>query len=186
MYRYNTSYIYVYFILYYIILYTVVNINMNNNLINQEGAYDFLFIGSDRNGLETKNRILNYMHNMYKTTTIIDLGYKEKYPDIIKEFKKSIGKMKGHLDYDNKLAIFIGATGIEMAICANKIKPIRASVCNNMNELFTSVAYYNINVLCLGSHLENAELINIIDGYMRLVFNDLQFHRECVNKITKI
>ena len=94
--------------------------------------------------------------------------------------------MKGHLDYNNKIGIFIGATGIEMCMCANKIKQIRASVCNNMNDLFTSVANHNINVLCLGSHLEHSELINIIDGYMRLTFNNIPIHTECVKKINKI
>ena len=56
------------------------------------------FIGCDRYGVEIKSQILNYFNRMYPTKVIIDLGVKDLYPDIVKEFKKSVNKMKGNLN----------------------------------------------------------------------------------------
>jgi RpiB/LacA/LacB family sugar-phosphate isomerase len=158
----------------------------NQNTVNQGGSYDFLFIGGDKYGKYLRDELLLYFNRMYPTKVLIDLGIRELYPDIIKDFKKTLNKMKGHLDYNKRLGIFIGDSGIGMTMCANKIKPIRAAVCNNMNDIFTAVIHQNINVLCLGNSLNVSEMINIVESYMKLSFDELPIHVKCVNKITKI
>jgi ribose 5-phosphate isomerase B len=158
----------------------------NRNYIRQEGAYDFLFIGCDKHGQQIKEQLLGYLSRMYPTKVIIDLGTRDLYPNVVKEFKKSIGKMKGSLDFNNKIGILIGYSGMGMAMCVNKIKPIRAAVCNNINDIFTAVVHQNMNVLCLGNHLQSGELINIVDSYMRLEFDELPIHKTCVTNTGKI
>lgn len=158
----------------------------NQNYIKQEGGYDFLFIGCDNNGVKIKNQILEYFNRIYPNKVIIDLGVKSLYPDIVKEFKKSVNKMKGNLDFNKKIAIFIGNSGIGMAMCANKLKQIRAAVCNNINDVFTSVVHHNMNVLCIGNSLNNSELINIVDSFIRLEFDNLPMHKTCVSNMCKI
>jgi RpiB/LacA/LacB family sugar-phosphate isomerase len=158
----------------------------NRNYIRQEGAYDFLFIGCDRYGVEIKSKILDHFNRMFPTKVIIDLGVKDLYPDIVKEFKKSMNKMKGNLNFSNKIAIFVGYSGMGMAMCANKLKPVRAAVCNNINDVFTGVVHQNMNVLCLGNSLQNSELINIVESFMRLEFDNLPVHKTCVTNTGKI
>lgn len=169
----------------YLYRFTDKDIETRNN-IHQDGAYDFLFIGCDKYGTQIKSNILQYFSSMYPSKTIIDLGVQEMYPDIIKEFKKNITKMRGHLDFNGKLGIFIGDSGIGMAMCANKIKPIRAAVCNNINDIFTSVVHHNINVLCLGNKLSSSELINIVESFMRIEFDNIPIHKACVTNTCKI
>jgi len=158
----------------------------NNNYIKQEGVYDFLFVGCDKQGVELMNNLVNYFNRMYPMKVIINLGMYPLYPDIMKLFKQSVNKMKGNLDFNNKLGIFIGQDGIGLSMCANKIKKIRAAVCNNINDVFGAVTRQNMNVLCMSSALNGTDMINIVESYMRLEFQSVDIHMKCVEKIDKM
>ena len=155
-----------------------------------EGYFDCLFIGSDHHGFELKHQLFSYFQRMYPTKVLINLGSFNQgrnvdYPDIAKELKKSINKMKGHIDFDKPLGILIGSTGIGMTIAANKIKMVRAATCNTMEHIFSAVLYNNINVLCLGK-VNYGEMIKIVESFLKLEFEHASIHTKCIKKIHKV
>jgi ribose 5-phosphate isomerase B len=94
--------------------------------------------------------------------------------------------MKTNINFDSKLGIFIGQSGAGMAMCANKIKKIRAAVCNNINDVFGCVTRQNMNVMCLNNTLNMSELSHIVESFMRLEFKPVDVHVKNVDKINKI
>ena len=162
------------------------SVSKNKNYINQSGTYDFLFIGCDKESEKIANGLVDYFNRMYPTKVLINLGSYRMYPDIAKVFKQTLNKMKGNVSFDGKLGIFLGHSGAGMAMCANKIKKIRAAVCNNINDVFGCVTQQNMNVLCVNNTLNMTELSHIVESFMRLEFQPVDVHTKCVDKINKM
>ena len=162
------------------------SVSKNNNYINQSGTYDFLFIGCDKESEQITNQLVDYFNRMYPTKVLINLGSYRLYPDAVKVFKQTLNKMKGNISYDGKLGIFLGQSASGMAMCANKIKKIRAAICNNINDVFGCVTQQNINVLCLNNILDMSEISHIVESFMRLEFQPVDVHIKCVDKINKM
>ena len=162
------------------------SVSKNKNYINQSGTYDFLFIGCDKESEQLTNKLVDYFNRMYPTKVLINLGSYRLYPDAVKVFKQTLNKMKGDITFDGKLGIFIGQSGAGMAMCANKIKKIRAAVCNNINDVFGCVTQQNTNVLCVNNTLIMSELSHIVESFMRLEFQPVDVHMKCVDKINNM
>ena len=162
------------------------SVSKNKNYINQSGTYDFLFIGCDKESEKIANGLVDYFNRMYPTKVLINLGSYRMYPDVAKIFKQTLNKMKGNVTFDGKLGIFLGHSGAGMAMCANKIKKIRAAVCNNINDVFGCVTQQNMNVMCLNNTLNMSELSHIVESFMRLEFQPVDVHTKCVDKINKM
>ena len=162
------------------------SVSKNKNYINQSGTYDFLFIGCDKESEKIANGLVDYFNRMYPTKVLINLGSYRMYPDVAKVFKQTLNKMKGNVTFDGKLGIFIGHSGAGMAMCANKIKKIRAAVCNNINDVFGCVTQQNMNVMCLNNTLNMSELSHIVESFLRLEFQPVNIHTKCVDKINKM
>ena len=162
------------------------SVSKNKNYMNQVGTYDFLFIGCDKESEKITNELVNYFNRMYPTKVLINLGSYRMYPDALKVFKQTLNKMKGNVTFDGKLAIFLGQSGAGMAMCANKIKKIRAAVCNNINDVFGCVTQQNMNVLCVNNNLDMSELSHIVESFMRLEFQSVDVHIKCVDKLNKM
>jgi ribose 5-phosphate isomerase B len=154
--------------------------------MNQGGTYDFLFIGCDKESEQLTNQLVDYFNRMYPTKVLINLGSYRMYPDALKVFKQTLNKMKGNIHFDSKLGIFLGQSGAGMAMCANKIKKIRAAVCNNINDVFGCVTQQNMNVLCVNNNLDMSELSHIVESFMRLEVQPVDVHMKCVDKINKM
>ena len=162
------------------------SVSKNKNYINQSGTYDFLFIGCDKESEKIANGLVDYFNRMYPTKVLINLGSYRMYPDVAKVFKQTLNKMKGNVTFDGKLGIFLGHSGAGMAMCANKIKKIRAAVCNNINDVFGCVTQQNMNVMCLNNTLNMSELSHIVESFLRLEFQPVNIHTKCVDKINKM
>lgn len=71
------------------------------------------------------------------------------------------------------LGILICWTGIWVNIWANKVRGIRASLCNNFNQVRWGKQKDNMNVLCLSSREEEyLELKNIITTFIKTEFDN--------------
>ena len=162
------------------------SVSRNKNYMKQSGTYDFLFIGCDKESEKRTNELVDYFNRMYPTKVLINLGSYRLFADATIIFKKTLNKMKGDVNYDSKLGIFIGQSGAGMAMCANKIKKIRAAVCNNINDVFGCVTKQNMNVMCLNNTLNMSELSHIVESFMRLEFQPVDVHVKNVDKINKM
>ena len=69
---------------------------------------------------------------------------------------------------ENILGIIISGTWIGSNMEANKVEWIRASLCNNFNQIRWGREEHNMNVLCLSAFEEEyLELQNIINTYIK-------------------
>lgn len=162
------------------------SVTRNNNYMKQGGTYDFLFIGCDKESEKITNELVDYFNRMYPTKVLINLGSYKLFVDSTIILKKTLNHMKTNINFDSKLGIFIGQSGAGMAMCANKIKKIRAAFCNNINDVFEGVTKLNMNVMCLNNTLNMSELSHIVESFMRLEFQPVDVHVKNVDKINKM
>ena len=106
-------------------------------------------IGADHGGFRLKDKLAE---------ALVSGGYDVKdfgtftadsvdYPIIAKAVCEPVSK--GEADY----GILVCGTGIGMSITANKIKHIRAAVCDNPYSAKMTRAHNNANVLCIGERV---------------------------------
>lgn len=128
-------------------------------------------IGSDHQGYELKTIIHKYLleHSVSNVQNIIDVGtYEHKqvdYPDIAKSLCDTI------INKEAKFGILICATGIGMAITANRYSEIRAALCTNAYMAEISRLHHNANILALGAKISNTnEAISMVNKFFDTKF----------------
>ena len=103
-------------------------------------------IGSDHGGYALKQEIMAYLKE--KGVAFEDFGcYSEEscdYPDIAHALCEKI------LDHSCEKGILICGTGIGISMAANKIKGIRAALCNDYFSAKYTRLHNDANVICLG------------------------------------
>jgi len=139
-------------------------------------------IGSDHAGLFLKEELKKYLKEIgieYK-----DFGtYNQEpidYPDIA--FKVANAVIEG--SYDR--GILICGTGIGMSIAANKIKGIRASLCEDLLSARYSREHNNANILTMGAWKIGPHLAKeIVKVWLASSFSGEEDHIRRVKKIAQ-
>lgn len=110
-----------------------------------------IYIGSDHAGYEFKINLTSYIIEKFSDYNVFDCGpYTDdtvNYPNYAEKVCRNV------LGNENSLGILICGTGIGMSIAANKIKGIRAALCNDSYTSKLSRKHNNSNVLVLGSRV---------------------------------
>ncbi len=139
-------------------------------------------IASDHRGYEAKELI----KSLLKKTghDVIDFGTSESkscdYPDYAVPACQAVAAGEA----DN--GILICGSGIGMSIVANKVKGIRAALCQDEMFVQTAREHNNANVLCLPAMLVNDSLLNrIVDSWLNTDFQGGR-HERRVEKILEI
>lgn len=121
-------------------------------------------IGSDHAGFKLKEVIKCFLEE--NGVEIFDFGTfsleSTDYPDYAIKVAKAVSKK----DYD--FGILICGTGIGMSITANKVKGIRAALCNDLFTAVKSREHNDANILCLGGRILGEDLAKEI---VRLFIN---------------
>ena len=142
-----------------------------------------IFIGSDHAGFNLKNSLNQFLiKGKYK---VEDLGpYKydreDDYPDYALKVCKKVLKA-------NSKGILICGSGQGMAISANKVPGILATICWDEKSGKIAAAHGRANVLCLGENLikpRNAE--KIVKMWLEAPYTIEKRHIRRLNKIKKI
>lgn len=111
-------------------------------------------IGSDHAGFEMKTLIIKIIREM--GFQINDMGTDSScsvdYPDYAFSVAQAVSKG----EYER--GILICGTGIGMSIVANKLKNIRAALCNDLFTAKMSRLHNDANILCLGARVIGADL----------------------------
>ena len=106
-------------------------------------------IASDHAGYKLKENIKDFLID--KNVSIFDLGPMSEssvdYPDFAKKVSNRVKINK------SDVGILVCGSGTGMAICANKIKGIRAAVCYNTKSTRLSRLHNNANIISFGSRL---------------------------------
>ena len=139
-------------------------------------------IASDHRGYEAKELI----KSLLKKTghEVEDYGTSESkscdYPDYAMPACKAVASGEA----DN--GILICGSGIGMSIVANKVKGIRAALCQDEMFVQTAREHNDANVLCLPAMLVNDSLLNrIVDSWLNTEFQGGR-HQRRVEKIHEI
>ncbi len=142
-----------------------------------------IVIGSDHAGFELKELIKQFLDNeeiIYK-----DCGTYSPDPIDYPEIAVKVAKLYLENKYD--YGILICGSGIGMSIVANKIKKIRASLCNSVKMARLARSHNNANILCMGARIiEFDESINIISEFISTEFSNKKRHQRRIHKIHKL
>jgi ribose 5-phosphate isomerase B len=136
-------------------------------------------IGSDHAGFRLKEIIKNFLKT--KGIEVEDFGTHTEesvdYPDYA--FKVAEAVSTGEFDF----GILVCGTGIGMSISANKVKGIRAALCNDLYTAHASREHNNANVLCMGGRVVGDEVAKeIVNTFLNAKFEGGR-HERRINKI---
>lgn len=125
-----------------------------------------IVIASDHAGIELRKEIVKYLEE--KKFVVQDLGrHKEKANYAVEGVKVGENISIGNADK----GIVICGTGIGITISANKVRGIRAGVCNNKELAQISRMHNDLNVLGLGARIINKdEAIEIVNTFLTTPF----------------
>lgn len=153
-----------------------------------------IHIGSDHAGFELKEELKSFLETLQYE--VIDHGafeYDEDddYPDFIYPVAESVA-----ID-SQSFGIVIGGSGQGEAICANRIKGIRATVFNGQyepldgrevpNEIVLSREHNDANVLSLGARfISIAEAKEAVELWLETDFSGDDRHVRRIQKIEKL
>jgi ribose 5-phosphate isomerase B len=139
-------------------------------------------IGSDHAGYHYKEKIKKFLSKMeYK---VLDLGtFNEKpcdYPDFAKKVAICVSKKKA------SAGVLICGTGNGMAMAANKIKGVRAAVCNDTYTTRYSRKHNNANIFCVGARIKRLrEVKRLLKIWLNTPFNS-ERHTARVRKLNNL
>ncbi|MFO7890271.1 MAG: ribose 5-phosphate isomerase B [bacterium] len=142
-----------------------------------------IVIGSDHAGFELKKHIRQFLNT--ENITFKDCGTDSSdsvdYPDI------AVKTAKLYIEKKYDYGILICGSGIGMSIVSNKIKGVRAALCNTSEMARLARTHNNANILCLGARIVEAEkALNIITEFLFTEFSNKNRHQKRINKIHKL
>ncbi len=128
-----------------------------------------IYISSDHAGYELKFNLVSMLIEEFKNHEVFDCGpYSEElvdYPTFAEKVCENV------LFNEGSLGILICGTGIGMSIAANKIKGIRAALCNDIFSASLARQHNNANVLVLGSRvIGNGLAQEIVTSFLQSEF----------------
>jgi len=114
-----------------------------------------IFLGADHAGLPLKNQIKEYLQKEHTDYVVQDLGTHSEssvhYPDFAKQVAHEVSKGHG-------LGLLVCGSGIGMAIAANKVNGVRATVVWDATSGRLCREHNDVNVLCLGARFLGIEV----------------------------
>ncbi|MBR1555088.1 MAG: ribose 5-phosphate isomerase B [Oscillospiraceae bacterium] len=138
-------------------------------------------IGCDHAAVNLKNAIKAHLDE--KHIPYLDLGTDGEacdYPDIAEKVCNKITSGEA------EQGILVCGTGVGMSIAANKIKGIRAAVCNDCFSTRYTRKHNDANVLCMGERVIGTGLaLELVDIFLETEFEGGR-HQRRVDKISNL
>lgn len=139
-------------------------------------------IGADHGGFLIKERIKKYLQD--NGIEFTDFGTDSEksvdYPVFAKKVAERVSSGEYHM------GILCCGTGIGVSIAANKIKGIRAALCND--ELCAEMArkHNNANIMCIGGRVVgNSDVLPIVQRFLNTPFEGGR-HQIRIDEISKM
>ncbi len=125
-----------------------------------------LVIGSDHAGKDLREEVVSYLEQ--KGYEVQDCGtFRETANYAVEGIKVAENISMGKGDF----GIIICGTGIGISIAANKVRGIRAALCNEVEFAKLSREHNNANVLSMGARFIDAEkAFEIVDTFLTTEF----------------
>jgi ribose 5-phosphate isomerase B len=145
-----------------------------------------LAVGADNAGAELKNFLAGALRSNPGVTEVIDFGVADStdqtaYPDIGFEVAAAVA------DGRAQRGLLVCGTGIGMAISANKVPGIRATVAHDSFSVERSVLSNDCQILTLGARVIGPELaLRLVKEWVTYEFDDSSPSSANVARITAI
>ena len=142
-------------------------------------------VGADEAGLALKNTLAEVLRDDDRVAIVEDHGVHEvtdstAYPNVALDVARTVAD--GRADR----ALLICGTGIGMAITANKVTGIRATVAHDAYSVQRSVLSNNCQVLALGARVVGPELAKmLVREWLGLRFDESSASAEKVEVISR-
>ncbi len=136
-------------------------------------------VAADHRGVELKKKLKEFLSRLGHEVTDLGVSSEEPmdYPDVAFPLSKRVASK----EFDRGILVCMSGTG--MAICANKVKGVRAAICDNMEHAKLSREHNDANVLILGSKFVSDEAAcEIARGWLSTPFEGGR-HEKRVQKI---
>ncbi|HBR01956.1 MAG TPA: ribose 5-phosphate isomerase B [Ruminiclostridium sp.] len=140
-------------------------------------------LGSDHGGFKLKETVKT--HLIEQGYEVEDFGtYSEESVDYPKfALKAALAVSKGQCER----GIVICSTGIGISIAANKVRGIRAALCDNLLSARLTREHNDTNVLALGAFIVGEKLAcTIVDTWLSTPFSKEERHQRRIDLITEI
>lgn len=144
-----------------------------------------IYIGSDHAGYELKEKLKIFIKELgyeVEDKGAFSLDINDDYPDFIVPTAEAVSKDHG------ALGIILGGSGEGEAICANKIKGIRASVYYGYTPEIVKVTkeHNDANILSLGARFINEEEAKeAVKIFIETKFSEDERHIRRIKKLEK-
>jgi ribose 5-phosphate isomerase B len=136
-------------------------------------------IGCDHRGFGLKKRIMSFLQS--EGYSYQDFGCYSTEPVDYPDIARKVGAAVASSNFDQ--GILICSTGIGMCIAANKIKGVRAALCNSVFAAQRAREHNDANVLCLaGEDADTDVVLEIVRSFLTTDFEGGR-HTRRVNKI---
>lgn len=135
-------------------------------------------IANDHRGFELKQKITIFLKE--KGYNIVDYGTNSENSVDYPEYAFKVGEAVR----DGKISfgILICGTGIGMSIACNKVKKVRCSKVNSVEEAILTRQHNNANVIALSENTENA--LEIVEAFINTNFSNEEKHLRRVEMIS--
>lgn len=139
-------------------------------------------IGNDHRGFEAKQQIKSIITQLGHE--VVDVGSNDNNPVDYPDAAYLAAMAVSNKEADR--AILACGTGIGMSIAANKVKGVRAALCNDELSARVSRHHNDANVLCLSGDLIGEVLLRkIVETWLETEFEGGR-HQRRINKIAAI
>jgi len=142
-----------------------------------------VYLGADHAGFHLKEELKKYLEELgyeYEDLGNQQLEPKDDYPDFALAVAKKVAA-------SGEKGILICATGFGMAMAANKVKGIRASVCWDEFTTLQSRQHNDANILCLGGKVIDSETAKkVVRIWLETEFTGDERHVRRLGKIKEI
>lgn len=141
-------------------------------------------ICADHEGFELKEYLRAELQNTGHDVT--DFGANElvagdDYPDYVLPLAKAV------VDNEIERGVAICGSGVGVNVCANKVPGIRAGLCHDFFSAQQGVEDDDMNVLCLGSRVVDADLAwELLKTFLAARFSGAERHRRRLEKVAAI
>jgi len=141
-------------------------------------------IGADHGGYPLNERVIAELGRAGHE--IVDFGTHDgSRPDDYTDYAVAVGQAVQNGDAD--VGILICGSGVGAAVAANKLRGIRAALCENTYSAHQSREHDDCNVLCLGARVTGVELaLEIVRAFVAAKFTGEERHRRRLAKVAEI
>ena len=130
-------------------------------------------LGSDHGGYETKLVAIEYLKE--NNIDFVDLGCYSKDSVDYSEYGIKVAEMVR--DNIDTVGIVVCTTGIGISIVANKVKGVRAALCNDPYAAKMTRLHNDANVLALGGGMIGKNMaIDILETFLNTEFSEGENH----------